>query len=212
MRAPEPVSPAPPYNPTPASLRRGFCGSSVVGTSPQLFAAIRVLRRLAAPRHPPWTLFHLTILSFQLPSLTNLKKPLEAQGLEPWTLGLQSRCSSQLSHAPVSMSDRKERDPRPAYKPFTSAGPSPARGNAPSLPHGCEPMGLAFLLRKEVIQPHLPVRLPCYDFTPLTRFTLGTAPLSVRLATSGTPGSDGVTGGVYKARERIHRAMLMRDY
>ena len=158
------------------------------------------------------TLFHLTILSFQLPSLTNLKKPLEAQGLEPWTLGLQSRCSSQLSHAPVSMSDRKERDPRPAYKPFTSAGPSPARGNAPSLPHGCEPMGLAFLLRKEVIQPHLPVRLPCYDFTPLTRFTLGTAPLSVRLATSGTPGSDGVTGGVYKARERIHRAMLMRDY
>ena len=28
------------------------------------------------------------------------------------------------------------------------------------------------LLRKEVIQPHLPVRLPCYDFTPLTRRTL----------------------------------------
>ena len=66
--------------------------------------------------------------------------------------------------------------------------------------------------RKEVFQPHLPVRLPCYDFTPLTRRTLGTAPLSVRLATSGTSDSDGVTGGVYKARERIHRAMLMRDY
>ena len=68
-------------------------------------------------------------------------------------------------------------------------------------------------LRKEVIQPHLPVRLPCYDFTPLTRHTFGTAPLmQVRLATSGTPNSGGVTGGVYKARERIHRAMLMRDY
>ncbi len=37
-------------------------------------------------------------------------------------------------------------------------------------------------------------------------------PLQVRLATSGTPNSGGVTGGVYKARERIHRAMLMRDY
>jgi len=24
-----------------------------------------------------------------------------------------------------------------------------------------------------VIQPHLPVRLPCYDFTPLTEHTLG---------------------------------------
>ena len=67
-------------------------------------------------------------------------------------------------------------------------------------------------LRKEVIQPHLPVRLPCYDFTPLTRRTFGTVPLAVRLATSGTPNSDGVTGGVYKARERIHPVMLIRDY
>ena len=69
-----------------------------------------------------------------------------------------------------------------------------------------------FVLRKEVIQPHLPVRLPCYDFTPLTRRTFGTVPLAVRLATSGTPNSDGVTGGVYKARERIHPVMLIRDY
>ena len=67
-------------------------------------------------------------------------------------------------------------------------------------------------LRKEVIQPHLPVRLPCYDFTLLTKRTFGTVLLTVRLATSGTPNSDGVTGGVYKARERIHRAVLMRDY
>jgi len=66
--------------------------------------------------------------------------------------------------------------------------------------------------RKEVIQPHFPVRLPCYDFTPLTRHTFGTVLLTVRLATSGTPNSGGVTGGVYKARERIHRAMLMSDY
>ena len=69
-----------------------------------------------------------------------------------------------------------------------------------------------FLLRKEVIQPHLPIRLPCYDFTPLTKRTFGTVPLAVRLATSGTPHSDGVTGGVYKARERIHRTVLMCDY
>ena len=67
-------------------------------------------------------------------------------------------------------------------------------------------------LRKEVIQPHLPVRLPCYDFTPLTRHTFGSAFLAVGLLTSGTPNSGGGTGGVYKARERIHRAMLMRDY
>ena len=33
------------------------------------------------------------------------------------------------------------------------------------------------LPRKEVIQPHLPVRLPCYDFTPLTLHTFGASPL-----------------------------------
>ena len=68
------------------------------------------------------------------------------------------------------------------------------------------------LPRKEVIQPHLPVRLPCYDFTPLTLHTFGASPLSVGPATSGADDSGGVTGGVYKARERIHRGMLIRDY
>ena len=68
------------------------------------------------------------------------------------------------------------------------------------------------LRRKEVIQPHLPIRLPCYDFTPITSFTFGGVLLSVRLPTSGPPGSHGVTGGVYKARERIHRIMLICDY
>ena len=66
--------------------------------------------------------------------------------------------------------------------------------------------------RKEVIQPHLPIRLPCYDFTPVTNLTVVTAPLAVRLATSGETRSHGVTGGVYKTRERIHRDMLIRDY
>ena len=70
----------------------------------------------------------------------------------------------------------------------------------------------AGLLRKEVIQPHLPIRLPCYDFTLITSPTFGRALLAVRLRTSGITGSHGVTGGVYKARERIHRGMLTRDY
>ena len=68
------------------------------------------------------------------------------------------------------------------------------------------------LHRKEVIQPHLPIRLPCYDFTPVAYPTFGNALLAVRLLTSGVTNSHGVTGGVYKARERIHRGMLIRDY
>ena len=71
---------------------------------------------------------------------------------------------------------------------------------------------LAELPRKEVIQPHLPIRLPCYDFTPIIDPTFGRAPLTVRLQTSGVTDSHGVTGGVYKARERIHRDILIRDY
>jgi len=56
-----------------------------------------------------------------------------------------------------------------------------------------------------VIQPHLPIRLPCYDFTPVMKLTVVGAPLAVRQPASGEPHSHGVTGGVYKARERIHR-------
>ena len=68
------------------------------------------------------------------------------------------------------------------------------------------------LPRKEVIQPHVPVRLPCYDFTPLTLHTFDASPLAVGPAASGADDTGGVTGGVYKARERIHRGMLIRDY
>ena len=57
---------------------------------------------------------------------------------------------------------------------------------------------------KEVIQPHLPIGLPCYDFIPVIGLTLGASPLTVESATSGKTNSHDVTGGVYKARERIH--------
>ena len=68
------------------------------------------------------------------------------------------------------------------------------------------------LHRKEVIQPHLPIRLPCYDFTPVIGLTFDGCFLAVGSPASGAPNSHGVTGGVYKARERIHRGMLIRDY
>ena len=71
---------------------------------------------------------------------------------------------------------------------------------------------LLLLHRKEVIQPHLPIRLPCYDFTPVIRPAFGSSSLSVRSLTSGVTDSHGVTGGVYKTRERIHRGILIRDY
>ena len=65
---------------------------------------------------------------------------------------------------------------------------------------------------KEVIQPQVPLRLPCYDFTPVINHTVVTALPKVKQATSGAANSHGVTGGVYKARERIHRSVLICDY
>ena len=71
---------------------------------------------------------------------------------------------------------------------------------------------IAFLLRKEVIHPHVPVGIPCYDLTPITCPTLDGSLLAVRPPVSGITSSHGLTGGVYKARERIHRDVLIRDY
>ena len=61
------------------------------------------------------------------------------------------------------------------------------------------------LVFKEVIQPQVPLRLPCYDFTPVADPTVAACLPKVSAASSGRTNSHGVTGGVYKARERIHR-------
>ena len=65
---------------------------------------------------------------------------------------------------------------------------------------------------KEVIQPQVPLRLPCYDFTPVMNHKVVNALPKVKLSTSSAAHSHGVTGGVYKARERIHRSVLIYDY
>ena len=63
-----------------------------------------------------------------------------------------------------------------------------------------------------MIQQQVPLRLPCYDFTLVIDRSVVSALPKVKLPTSGTANSHGVTGGVYKARERIHRDILIRDY
>ncbi len=72
---------------------------------------------------------------------------------------------------------------------------------------GCDAFSL-----KEVIQPQVPLGLPCYDFTPVMNHKVVSALPKVKLPTSFATHSHGVTGGVYKARERIHRDILIRDY
>ena len=80
--------------------------------------------------------------------------------------------------------------------------------NAPTPPRGQD----SDLPRKEVIQPHLPVRLPCYDFVPITAPTIDGCLLAVGPPASGVASFHDVTGGVYKAREHIPRRMLTGGY
>ncbi len=68
------------------------------------------------------------------------------------------------------------------------------------------------LHRKEVIQPQVPLQLPCYDLTPVIDPTIDGCLLSVSAPASSETNSHGLTGGVYKARERIHRSVLIYDY
>ncbi len=63
------------------------------------------------------------------------------------------------------------------------------------------------LPRKEVIQAHLPVHLPCYDFVPVTNPAFGGSLLAVRIPILGVANFHDVTGGVYKTRERIQRTI-----
>ena len=111
-------------------------------------------------------------------------------GLEPVTPRLSSVCSNQLSYRPSS------------YRPSLTDH----QDNLLWV------LAADQSLFKEVIQPQVPLRLPCYDFTPVIDHTVVIALLAVRLTTSGAVNSHGVTGGVYKARERIHRGILIRDY
>ena len=115
-------------------------------------------------------------------------------GLEPSTSRLSSVRSNQLSYRP----DRRE-------EVILS------KLNKVSYVQVSVRLSVCFL-RKEVIQPQVLLRLPCYDFTPIICPTLDGWLQKVTPPALGVTNSHGVTGGVYKARERIHRGMLIRDY
>src|SRR3990172_853436 len=129
-------------------------------------------------------------------------------GLEPPTSPLSAVCSSQLSYRPELGTPKQSVRLRNIYSdPPTLRQATDQVICVSAYVEAC----LTFSL-KEVIQPQVPLRLPCYDFTPVIDHTVVGALLAVRLPTSGTTNSHGVTGGVYKAPERIPRRMLIRHY
>jgi hypothetical protein len=136
-------------------------------------------------------------------------------GLEPTTPALSRQCSNQLSYRPKLLTLEFSFGKSPSIRCGTYTKHtyrSQSLATTTSTTDKCGHSNLIAVSRKEVIQPHLPIRLPCYDFTPVTNPAVVIALLAVRLTTSGRTRSHGVTGGVYKTRERIHRDILIHDY
>ena len=157
---------------------------------------------LAQPR----STFDLRFKSYE--PLRFFQPMVEMKGFEPLTPCLQGRCSPNWATPPKGFSTVPGNRTTTFWRPnrvcvvfFVSLW---VTSNLIPIPH--------VLHRKEVIQPHLPIRLPCYDLTPITGPTLGGCLLAVSSPTLGISNFHGLTGGVYKARERIHRGMLIRDY
>ena len=154
-------------------------------------------------------------ISYLLISILNL---VGTNGFEPSTSRLSGVRSNHLSYAPFYLMEIRRIE---LLTPCLQSRCSPSWATPPTfkrylqnrtMPKLLSDRSLFLLLRKEVIQPHLPIRLPCYDFTPVINPTFDSVLLAVRLLASGVTDSHGVTGGVYKARERIHRSMLICDY
>ena len=190
-----PVCPIPVRHPKPAHLpcgRRGLPSRSTKDTA--------LSARLRAPRYGAAPFALRAKLACQaearLPSPSG-RRLVGLGRLELPTSRLSGVRSNHLSYRPMG-ADRSKLN---------------REGGANRIMHTPQRRSMRHVLhRKEVIQPQVPLRLPCYDFTPITSHTLGGCLLAVSSPTSGITDFRGVTGGVYKARERIHRSLLICDY
>ena len=191
----------------------------MVGSSPWLFAATHVLHRHQAPRHPPLALCSLEnkdararygVLKGHWRGERPPVRHKDVAGAEARCSRMRGRYSlkteQRIARSTVAAAAREDLVRAPGCQRHlrprdTVLGRPKPVINWESL---FQEWKRSELLRKEVIQPHLPVRLPCYDFTPITDPTFDSSLLAVGPLASGVTDFRGVTGGVYKARERIH--------
>ena len=149
-----------------------ICGSRAVCASPQLIAACHVLHRLCVPRHPPWALSIFFSLHMYTAGAGRTPRRVAIVSAHEVALGEGLAPLPRYGEFHVIVTDRKNRSCLALCKCQGALGGARLRPSA--LETGCRdmwsqcPACFDLLPRKEVIQPHLPVRLPCYDFTPLT--------------------------------------------
>ena len=156
----------------------GFPHSDIHGSqpacgSPWLFAACHVLHRLPAPRHPPCALTALD------------QFPISPCPMQSGENQVRSHPATHLKRStfPFTRIVKKLRGPVGQPQPLRLVRPAPGAGAAklrievrirtvrPESLFG--PEGLTRSSRKEVIQPQVPLRLPCYDFAPVIELAFG---------------------------------------
>ena len=159
-------------------------------SSPWLFAACYVLRRQSVPWHPPCALISLIFMInacrlvyhcfafcyFSYLLLCAVVKVLyaipendivkvELITVSPASLWTPPASSLARSSSLLLFKRRSSLQFRSRFPALTS-DPLDLGLRLRRLPQSILP-------RKEVIQPHLPIRLPCYDFTPVISLTFG---------------------------------------
>jgi hypothetical protein len=149
--------------PAPGCPIRRSAGQRLFSASPRLIAAVHVLPRLLVPRHPPCALNILTVSSARAPkdAIGAIRRRARGHGRRKNTLLAFVQFSSF-----AEASRAEDFRPRSLKTEQRSRCRHRARGPGRHLVHVRSTLGL--LPRKEVIQPQLPLRLPCYDFTPIT--------------------------------------------
>jgi hypothetical protein len=150
---------------------RASAGQWLFSASPRLIAAVHALLRLLVPRHPPCALNILTVI---------LGEALRLHPVIPVSLATVQFSRSgkrNNSHARELESYLASAGGEPVSQNSTACSRIVAGVNPPTcgLPGPVDMLGRSLkaiaahkgLPRKEVIQPQLPLRLPCYDFTPV---------------------------------------------
>ncbi len=143
----------------------GTPGSTPTCGSPRLFAACRALLRLSVPRHPPCALVRLTGYPLTSRLETWLYRPTVPSDLRV-VLASSRRFATLLLLVPY-----------PGFQCNQGRGvlaqwrSTCERFRRISSPKAEGPLTRGS--RKEVIQPQVPLRLPCYDFAPVTELAFG---------------------------------------
>ena len=154
--------------PAPGFPIRRSAGQRLFSASPRLIAAVHVLHRLLVPRHPPCALTILTVST-----LARTQMSARARLTLLALVQFSSSAENDWRGSPASRSLKTEQHAGPSCPEgrLEPPGPVDVSGHAHVGATPCAPpegRGVVELPRKEVIQPQLPLRLPCYDFTPIT--------------------------------------------